>query len=77
MWWPASATRCRLQLKQDMPEAFAQFMDIVTKLENHFQDMQDVEFTIEHGKLWMLQTRNGKRTARAPSRWPSICPTKV
>jgi pyruvate,orthophosphate dikinase len=53
------------QLKQDMPEAFAQFMDIVTKLENHFQDMQDVEFTIERGKLWMLQTRNGKRTARA------------
>ncbi|MCB0022056.1 MAG: pyruvate, phosphate dikinase [Caldilinea sp.] len=53
------------RLKVDMPEAFDQFMDIVTKLENHFQDMQDVEFTIEHGKLWMLQTRNGKRTARA------------
>ncbi|MCB0056543.1 MAG: pyruvate, phosphate dikinase, partial [Caldilineaceae bacterium] len=44
------------RLKVDMPEAFDQFMDIVTKLENHFQDMQDVEFTIEHGKLWMLQT---------------------
>jgi pyruvate,orthophosphate dikinase len=54
-----------MQLKQDMPEAFNQFLDIVTKLENHFQDMQDVEFTIEHKKLWMLQTRNGKRTARA------------
>ncbi|GIK75165.1 MAG: pyruvate, phosphate dikinase [Chloroflexota bacterium] len=53
------------RLKVDMPEAFAQFMEIVTKLENHFQDMQDVEFTIEHGKLWMLQTRSGKRTARA------------
>ena len=53
------------RLKVEMPEAFDQFMDIVTKLENHFQDMQDVEFTIEHGKLWMLQTRNGKRTARA------------
>ncbi len=53
------------RLKEDMPEAFAQFMEIVTKLENHFQDMQDVEFTIEHGKLWMLQTRSGKRTARA------------
>jgi len=53
------------RLKVDMPKAFDQFMDIVTKLENHFQDMQDVEFTIEHGKLWMLQTRNGKRTARA------------
>ena len=53
------------RLKVDMPEAFAQFMEIVTKLEKHFQDMQDVEFTIEHGKLWMLQTRSGKRTARA------------
>jgi pyruvate,orthophosphate dikinase len=54
-----------MQLNQDMPEAFKQFMEIVTKLENHFQDMQDVEFTIERKKLWMLQTRNGKRTARA------------
>ena len=53
------------QLQQDMPEAFAEFMEIVTKLENHFHDMQDVEFTIERKKLWMLQTRNGKRTARA------------
>ena len=53
------------QLKVDMPEAFAEFMDIVTKLETHFRDMQDVEFTIERKKLWMLQTRNGKRTARA------------
>jgi len=56
------------RLNEDMPEAFAQFMEIVTKLENHFQDMQDVEFTIEHGKLWMLQTRSGKRTARAAIR---------
>ena len=54
-----------MQLKQDMPEAFDQFLEIVTKLENHFQDMQDVEFTIERKKLWMLQTRNGKRTACA------------
>jgi pyruvate,orthophosphate dikinase len=53
------------RLQKDMPAAFAQFLAIVTKLENHFQDMQDVEFTIEHGKLWMLQTRSGKRTARA------------
>lgn len=52
-------------LKVDMPEAFEQFMEIVTKLEQHFKDMQDVEFTIERGKLWMLQTRSGKRTARA------------
>jgi pyruvate, orthophosphate dikinase len=53
------------QLQKDMPEAFAEFMEIVTKLETHFRDMQDVEFTIERKKLWMLQTRNGKRTARA------------
>lgn len=48
-----------------MPEAYHQFMDITSKLEKHYQDMQDVEFTIERGKLWMLQTRNGKRTAKA------------
>ncbi|MBK8047236.1 MAG: pyruvate, phosphate dikinase [Anaerolineales bacterium] len=53
------------QLEKDMPEAFAEFMNIVNKLETHFRDMQDVEFTIERKKLWMLQTRNGKRTARA------------
>jgi pyruvate, orthophosphate dikinase len=48
-----------------MPEAYKQFMDITAKLEKHYKDVQDVEFTIEHGKLWMLQTRNAKRTARA------------
>lgn len=48
-----------------MPEAYAEFMDITEKLEKHYKDMQDVEFTIERGKLWMLQTRNGKRTAKA------------
>ncbi len=52
-------------LKTKMPEAYKQFMDITAKLEKHYQEMQDVEFTIEHGKLWMLQTRNGKRTAKA------------
>jgi pyruvate,orthophosphate dikinase len=53
------------QLKREMPAVYAQFLEIVTKLENHFHEMQDVEFTIERGKLWMLQTRDGKRTARA------------
>jgi len=53
------------QLCQDMPAIYAQFTDICDKLERHFHDMQDVEFTIEADKLWMLQTRNGKRTARA------------
>ena len=53
------------QLKGELPAAYAQFIDICDKLENHFHEMQDVEFTIEQGKLWMLQTRDGKRTARA------------
>jgi pyruvate, orthophosphate dikinase len=53
------------QLRHEMPTIYAQFMDICGTLERHFHDMQDVEFTIEQGKLWMLQTRNGKRTARA------------
>jgi len=48
-----------------LPEANKQFLDIVKKLELHYHDMQDVEFTIEHGRLWMLQCRNGKRTATA------------
>jgi pyruvate,orthophosphate dikinase len=48
-----------------MPEVYAKFMDITGKLEKHYKDMQDVEFTIERGKLWMLQTRNGKRTAKS------------
>ncbi len=48
-----------------MPEAYQQFMEITSKLEKHYKDMQDVEFTIERGKLWMLQTRNGKRTAKS------------
>jgi len=53
------------QLGTKMPEAYNQFMDITTKLEKHYKDMQDVEFTIEHGKLWMLQTRKAKRTAKS------------
>ncbi len=54
-----------VKLAEAMPEAYNQFMDITSRLEQHYKDMQDVEFTIERGKLWMLQTRNGKRTARA------------
>ncbi len=52
-------------LKERMPKAYAEFMQIAARLEKHYKDMQDVEFTIERGKLWMLQTRNGKRTAQA------------
>ena len=53
------------QLEQDMPEVYAQFVQIAQNLENHYRDMQDMEYTIEDGKLYMLQTRNGKRTAAA------------
>ena len=53
------------QLAEVMPEAYAQFVDICHKLEYHYRDMQDMEFTIENKKLYMLQTRNGKRTAAA------------
>ncbi len=53
------------KLEQDMPEAYAEFMRIATLLENHYRDMQDMEFTIEDKKLYFLQTRNGKRTAPA------------
>ena len=52
-------------LKDQMPEVYDQFVDIATRLENHYKDMQDMESTIEDGKLYMLQTRNGKRTAAA------------
>lgn len=52
-------------LKDQMPEVYDQFVKIATNLENHFKDMQDMEFTIEDGHLFMLQTRNGKRTAAA------------
>lgn len=54
-----------LGMKEELPEVYAQFADITERLEQHYKDMQDVEFTIEHGKLWMLQTRNGKRSAKA------------
>ncbi|MEY7998956.1 pyruvate, phosphate dikinase [Clostridium sp. Mt-5] len=53
------------KLKEDLPECYSQFMDIAQKLENHYKDMQDMEFTIEQGKLYFLQTRNGKRTAQS------------
>ncbi len=53
------------RLEQDMPECYRQFMEIAGKLEDHYRDMQDMEFTIEDRKLYFLQTRNGKRTAQA------------
>ncbi|MDX2076818.1 MAG: pyruvate, phosphate dikinase [bacterium] len=56
------------QLGKENPEVYQQFLDIAAKLEKHYRDMQDVEFTIERGRLWMLQTRDGKRTARAAVR---------
>ncbi|NLW90526.1 MAG: pyruvate, phosphate dikinase [Syntrophomonadaceae bacterium] len=57
-----------LKLKDELPGVYQQFVDTCLKLENHYRDMQDIEFTVEKGKLFMLQTRNGKRTARASVR---------
>ncbi len=53
------------EMADKFPEAFKQFEEVCATLENHYRDMQDMEFTVEHGKLYMLQTRNGKRTAKA------------
>ncbi|MGD8633852.1 MAG: pyruvate, phosphate dikinase [Anaerolineales bacterium] len=52
-------------MKDELPQAYEEFIEITRKLEEHYKEMQDVEFTIERGKLWMLQTRDGKRTAKA------------
>ena len=54
-----------------MPEAYNQLREITTRLEKHYRDMQDFEFTIQDGTLYMLQTRNGKRTGRPPCALPS------
>ena len=56
------------ELQAEMPEAYAEFEEIAKRLEKHYRNMQDVEFTIENGKLWMLQTRDGKRSAQAAVR---------
>lgn len=61
-------TRDIAELKAEMPDAYEELCAIAEKLETHYREMQDIEFTIEHGKLWMLQTRNGKRTAQAAVR---------
>ncbi len=61
----AAAGGKELSLEERMPKAFAEFTGYVRKLEAHYRDMQDIEFTVEKGRLWMLQTRNGKRTAKA------------
>ncbi len=52
-------------MEEAMPAVFAEFHDVARKLEQHYRDLQDIEFTVEQGRLWMLQTRNGKRTTRA------------
>jgi pyruvate,orthophosphate dikinase len=56
------------ELEREMPEVYGEFRDIAHRLERHYRDMQDMEFTVERGKLWILQTRNGKRTAQAAVR---------
>ena len=62
------ATKPMAELSETMPELYNEFQDFATKLEQHYREMQDMEFTIERGKLWLLQTRNGKRTAQAAVR---------
>ena len=57
-----------LSMEEAMPEAYAELSRVFDLLENHYRDMQDIEFTVERGKLWMLQTRSGKRTAKAALR---------
>src|SRR6202021_2770101 len=57
-----------IPLEQAMPAAYAELMDVRAKLENHYKDMQDIEFTVQQNKLYMLQTRNGKRSAAASLR---------
>ena len=52
-------------MEEALPEVFGQFSEVVERLERHYRDMQDIEFTVEQGRLYMLQTRNGKRTAKA------------
>ena len=54
-----------LSMEEALPEVYGQLVEVYRRLEGHYRDMQDIEFTVERGKLWMLQTRNGKRTARA------------
>lgn len=61
----AAAAAGVMSLEEALPQAYGQLVDIYKKLEGHYRDMQDIEFTIERGVLWMLQTRNGKRTAAA------------
>ena len=61
------------QLKEIAPGAYAQFVDVCNILEKHYKDMQDMEFTIQNGRLFMLQTRNGKRTAAARTPSTSCC----
>lgn len=61
----AAAASGQLSLEEALPQAYSQLVEIYKKLESHYRDMQDIEFTIERGVLWMLQTRNGKRTAAA------------
>ncbi len=68
-WCPACARRSRFSSsRRSCPQVYNQLRDITTRLEKHYKDMQDFEFTIQDGKLYMLQTRNGKRTGLAAVR---------
>ncbi len=65
MFWGTSNAVDIRQLSQTMPDIYSELITCVRRLENHFRDMQDLEFTVERGRLWLLQSRNGKRSARA------------
>ena len=69
-------TDALLGLDESMPEVYAQLDSIRLKLENHYRDMQDIEFTIQNGKLWMLQTRVGKRNGGAAIRMACEIPSR-
>jgi pyruvate,orthophosphate dikinase len=63
-------------LEELWPKTYKELFAIRNKLEKHYTDMQDIEFTIENKELWMLQTRTGKRTGPAPSAWPWKWPSR-
>lgn len=65
MFWGISSAVDIRQLSQTMPDIYSELIAVVRQLENHFRDMQDLEFTVERGRLWLLQSRNGKRSAQA------------
>src|SRR3546814_10237010 len=63
--WSSDVCSSDLSMEEAMPDVYAELARVFDLLETHYRDMQDIEFTVQQGKLWMLQTRSGKRTAKA------------